>query len=598
MPATEAPRGGRSRRCTALHVLLALLILASCLLTASTWREYAHTWDEPEHIAAGLELLDRGKYEYDTEHPPGVRLLMALGPYLAGARSFGTPPPDGTQEGIDILYTGGHYELFLSLARLGTLPFLAVLLLGTWFWARRVLESEAEALLAVVLTASVPPLLGHAGLATLDVPASAMILLALFALERWMARGGMAGALWLGLAAGGAACTKFSAIPFIIVAGTALVIVHALLVYLDAGTRPTPRPVATLAHWAGGFVLVLAVTLVPIALAYGLRWHGAEGDAGVARRFQWAVNYLQIEPGFSRSVGEFLARVSLPAFAQGFIEGIVAVKAHNDSGHVAYLLGQVRNVGWWYFYLVALAVKTPIPLLLAGPTGLVLLARRGLQRREEAALAVPAMFIAILLFASLFSRINIGIRHVLVLYPLLAIAGAQACAWAWRHVLTWQVPAVRRTGIAVLLGLLAWQVSGMWTENPDYLPYFNPLVRHPERVLVDSDLDWGQDMHRLVRALRELKVPSVALAYRGTADLPREGLPPYVLLKPYQHVTGWVAITALAREHHLPGYAWLSAYTPIERIGRTIDLYNIAEAAPAASMAAPAGAPAPAQSPR
>jgi dolichyl-phosphate-mannose--protein O-mannosyl transferase len=85
-----------------------LLTLLSCLLAASTWRIYSNTWDEPEHLAAGIELLDRGRYEYDTEHPPLARIMMALGPYLAGAHSYGTPPPDGVQEGVDILYTEGH----------------------------------------------------------------------------------------------------------------------------------------------------------------------------------------------------------------------------------------------------------------------------------------------------------------------------------------------------------------------------------------------------------------------------------------------------------------------------------------------------------
>ena len=57
---------------------LIVLVLIASLLAASTWRIYGHTWDEPEHLAAGLELLDRGKYEYDTEHPPIARLFIAL----------------------------------------------------------------------------------------------------------------------------------------------------------------------------------------------------------------------------------------------------------------------------------------------------------------------------------------------------------------------------------------------------------------------------------------------------------------------------------------------------------------------------------------
>src|SRR5579872_5986582 len=141
---------------------------------------------------------------------------MALGPYLCGARSFGTPPPDGVQEGIDILYTGGHYDLYLTLARLGTLPFLALLLFSTWLWARRLTASEGEALLAVLLVASVPPILGHAALATLDVAAAATVLLAFYTAQCWLESARRRDALWLGLAVGLAVGSKFSAIPFLI----------------------------------------------------------------------------------------------------------------------------------------------------------------------------------------------------------------------------------------------------------------------------------------------------------------------------------------------------------------------------------------------
>ena len=156
-----------------VRVALALVILGSCVLAAGCWRIYTNTWDEPEHLAAGIELLDKGQYEYDTEHPPLARVLLALGPYLAGAHSFGTPPPDGTQEGKDILYADGHYDLYLTLARAGTLPFLVLLLLATWLWARRLFVADAAALLALVLLISVPPILGHAALATLDIAAAA-----------------------------------------------------------------------------------------------------------------------------------------------------------------------------------------------------------------------------------------------------------------------------------------------------------------------------------------------------------------------------------------------------------------------------------------
>ncbi|TLY91458.1 MAG: phospholipid carrier-dependent glycosyltransferase [Gammaproteobacteria bacterium] len=183
----------RGRCAAAGRLALALIILLACALAAGSWRVYSNTWDEPEHLAAGIELLDRGQYEYDTEHPPLGRVLLALGPYLAGARSFGTPPPNGTQEGIDILYSGGHYWRYLTLARAGVLPFLALLLLGTWLWARRLFASQGAALLSVLLLASVPAVLGHAALASLDVAAAATCLLALYALQLWLVSGRLRG---------------------------------------------------------------------------------------------------------------------------------------------------------------------------------------------------------------------------------------------------------------------------------------------------------------------------------------------------------------------------------------------------------------------
>ncbi|HXW59122.1 MAG TPA: hypothetical protein VEJ23_06550, partial [Solirubrobacteraceae bacterium] len=154
-----ATLGGVQPPRAAAGALLAIMI-GACALASGSWRVYSNTWDEPEHLAAGIELLDRGKYEYDTEHPPLARVLLALGPYLAGARSFATPPPEGTREGVDILYAGGHYWRYLTLARVGALPFLVLLLLATWLWARRLAPSPWAALLPVALVAALPPVLG------------------------------------------------------------------------------------------------------------------------------------------------------------------------------------------------------------------------------------------------------------------------------------------------------------------------------------------------------------------------------------------------------------------------------------------------------
>ena len=551
------------------RILLALVILVPALLVGSTWRIFGHTWDEPEHLAAGIELLDRGRYEYDTEHPPIGRILMALGPYVAGARSWGTPPPDGVQEGLDILYRSGHYDEYLTLARLGMMPFFVLLLGSMWLWARRIAATQSEALLAVVMLATIPPILGHAALATLDVAAAGTTLFALYWLQRWIVSGTWWDAALFGITTGLAVGTKFSSIPFIglglcVLAGSRLV-----LGTLARGTAAEAR-FPSVSHEArlGGLALATVLSCVPIVMAYGM--HSADPSL-VTRRFDWAVSYLFHGHGWAFDAAT-AAGALLPRPFKLLAEGVVALKAHNDTGHVSFLLGHVQSKGWWYFYVVALAAKTPLPLLLTGPVGLGVMLRDGWRERDPWRLAPLPLFVALLAFASTFSHINIGIRHVFILYPFLALGAAYVLARAWRA-----LAAVPRAnfGRAVIIVLIGWQVSLLWTAYPDYLAYFNETISNPQRVLVDSDLDWGQDLRRLEGVLAELKVKRLSLAYQGTADLAREPLPPFTRLLPGHPVQGWIAITALAREHGIKGYAWLDAYQPIERIGKTIDLYFI-----------------------
>src|SRR5262249_33522484 len=153
---------------------------------------------------------------------------------------------------------------------------------------------------------------------------------------------------------------------------------------------------------------------------------------GLPPRFEWILGYLY--PGGRTAHADLYAIIGdlkLPGAVWDFAEGVIALKAHNDTGHLSYLFGELKNGGWWCFYLVALAVKTPLPLLITGLPGLYLLARDGWREKRPWLWAPVLLFVTILMFASLFSRINIGIRHVLILYPFLALAGAYALGCLW-----------------------------------------------------------------------------------------------------------------------------------------------------------------------
>jgi len=540
--------------------LIALCVIA-CALCACTYRVFGNFWDEPEHIAAGLVLLDRGEYRYDNQHPPLARLAAAIGPYLVGTRFHGEPMPIGDAEGRDLLYNSpASYDEILTLARLGMLPFLLALLLATWTWMRR-WYSDAAALLATVFLVSTPVVLGHSAVVAVDIPVTAMIMLALYLLLRWFEQPTLGAGLALGLASGLAVATKMSAIPFLGVAALSLFAVRLGLM------RRAPLS-WQLARRASSAALAILLTL---AIAVGIYGPKRILLTDAQHTPSKALDFIVGASGpLHDAAYRFADHVPVPLGLQMVPLNILGVEWHNSHGHMSYLLGQTSKDGWWYFYPVALAVKTPLPLLLLGLAGLTLLAVRGIRTANVFLLAPSVCFVSILTFACLYSHINIGVRHVLIAYPLLAMGAGYLTVAAWQR---WPAP-IARLGLSALV---LWQAATLVFTYPDYLAYFNVLAgQHPERILVDSDLDWGaQDLRRLEKVLAARGVQQFYFGYKGTADLSRERLPVFIPLKPGQPVRGWIAITMLTLQENQAGYGWLDNYQPVQRVGKSIDLYLI-----------------------
>jgi hypothetical protein len=227
----------------------------------------------------------------------------------------------------------------------------------------------------------------------------------------------------------------------------------------------------------------------------------------------------------------------------------------------------------WYFFLVALAVKSPLAFLILVGVGVAILLNRLLYRADWRPLE-PTVAAVTILLVMMPVKVHMGVRLILVVYPLLSIA---ACFGA---VSLWHDTAHRRWARAATVLLLGWLVVSSVRAHPDYLPYFNELAgSQPERILVDSDLDWGQDLMRLGEVLRSRKVDKLALSYFGTADPSRHGLPPFTELVPFRPTTGWIAISMFNLKVYRPGlagaYSWLEAYKPVLLVGRSILLYDI-----------------------
>jgi hypothetical protein len=181
------------------------------------------------------------------------------------------------------------------------------------------------------------------------------------------------------------------------------------------------------------------------------------------------------------------------------------------------------------------------------------------------------------------------VRHILPIYPLLAVAAAPGLVRVWSS--------PRRTGAVriAIVALVAWQLADSVRAHPDYLAHFNELAgREPDRILLDSNLDWGQDLLRLSAELRARRADSVALAYFGNADLSRHGLPPIRPVPPDRPTSGWVAISEMCLKDVAGGgraYGWLKDRVPVARVGRSIRLYYFPSDGAALDSKGAVGAP-------
>jgi hypothetical protein len=506
-------------------IAIGLVAFASLRIVA-TYTVFSHTFDEPIHLACGMEWLAKGTYTCEPQHPPLARVAAAFLPYLSGIRSQGVATQDiytQPREGIAILYSGHHYDRTLSLARLGILPFFWIACGVVYIWAARYF-SKPLAVVALFLFSFTPAVLAHAGLATTDMALTAFLSAAFLS---------NTSAALFGLCTGLAVLSKFTT-----------------LIYL-----PTAALVAFVWYWATGHTGIgraLRDRIPTLALAI-------------------LVGALVIWSGYRFSFGPVdFASVRLPA--PELFAGIEAVLQHNDRGHWSYLLGERSPSGFWYFYPVALAVKTPLPLLILLVFGCILVFRKN---SDFPRLWLPLAFAIGVFQAGMTGHINIGIRHVLPVYSATAILGAAALLEMIKEA------RAQRFVFALLIILTGWFAGSSLLSHPDYLAYFNPLAgSHPETVLVDSDLDWGQDIKRAAARLHELGAKEVTFPQFIVADLEKEhGFP---RLNPHDDLirqpqgyfvagaTFWKAYRFGLRND---GPIWPDNTPPTERIGKGMFLW-------------------------
>jgi 4-amino-4-deoxy-L-arabinose transferase-like glycosyltransferase len=504
------------------------------------------TFDETSHLTAGFSYLHTGDFRLAPEHPPLAKMWAAL-PLLLTNQQWPAMDSEEWHRGLfwtvgrDWLFHRNDGERLIVPARC----MMVVLLLATClavYWSARIVFGMEAGLLALTLAVLDPSFLAHGRLVTTDMASTLCVLLCLLTFARLMT-----GITWRRLLAAAAAFASLTLVKF----SWPIVLPALAVLALIAVLRPTPMSVwlPTLGRettvqlsrrWprvgvlAVVVFLIAAVTVTAIWCCYAWRYSPFRGpDRDSACVFvrltsphkrtiasmddAWEI-VLEDEQGRpSRDVPLVLARWARDhrLLPEAYLIGMAAT-GKSVQRRLSYMDGQISEAGFLAYFPLAFAIKTPIAtmiLLVAGVAAVVRKPDRFLH--AGGLLAGMTVFAAIYLAISIVSRMNIGHRHLLPIYPAVMVLSGAAVFWRASHWGRW--------GILAALGFLALSNAFVY---PHYLSYFNELIGGPKNghyYLADSNIDWGQDMKRLGHYARSHRGERIKLAYFGSGIPQRYG---------------------------------------------------------------------------
>ncbi len=418
-----------------------------------------------------------------------------------------------------LLYRARFMIVLLGIA-LGALVF---------FWTLEWLGWRA-AIVALVLYALEPNIAAHAELVTTDFGVTCFLFGAVYFLWRasrhWTTLN-LAVAVGCGVLAMLSKFSGLAVLPVFIVLITVAVLKQRMSVRRTSVVLVSLSVVAVAAAWA----------------AYGFRFDPSRNESW--RYALHSASAAQAAVPKSASLASWIDgyRLLPNALTEGFL--------HNQglgTGRPSFLLGRYSTFGWWYYFPVAIALKTPTVLLVLVAAALLTQAgRRLLLTGMDGVFVIvpPALFLAIAMTAA----INIGLRHVLPIYPFLIVIGAVGA----------QALLALRPRFRALLTVIAVAATleAAWAY-PDPLTFFNVLGGGPRNgfhALADSNIDWGQALKPLSTWMRDHRVGRINLAYFGTAE------PKYYGMNTH-YIWGTIAADVGPAQQgppELPGYVAMSA---------------------------------------
>jgi len=466
----------------------------------------SETIDEPLFIGTGVAQVILHDANFDLSHPPLLRWISGLSArYFGGAQHLLRAPPTVARGAIDLFNFKLDDTFVWSAASLydagndhdralfwGRFPFAFFGVLAALLLFREVRQrfGNVPALAALAIFCFTPEVLAHAEWAHSDLASAATLLLAALALARALDSPTSRNDLYLGLALGAAVSVKL----------TGILLLPLFLPIVALWNRPKEGSrlrfaLLRLARIIAVLWCVITIFYLPEPRVFDHEFMPAD----LGRVVGGAADGTRVH-----LVAAVLRWLPLP---DTFLKGIVYTALLSQHGQIAFFHGALRSDGWWYYFPVALLLKYPTPFVIVAAVGLVAVLRsRKLSVARKLAWTVPPL----MLFGfAMVQRINIGVRSVLTIAPFLALWSAALLASARSRPA--RIAIFAAGAISIVSGIAAW---------PNFLSWFNPFFGgNPaaDQWLIDSNLDWGQDLPELARLLQARGNPEVHLAYWGWA---------------------------------------------------------------------------------
>jgi len=478
------------------------------------------TFDEPQHLTAGYSYWITNDFRLDPENGNLPSRWAAL-PLLFGQDKFVSPNDRAWQRADEggtanqfFYKLGNDSDQMIANARMMMSIFGAALCLLV-FRIGREFFGMIGGLIAETVAAFDPNFLAHSPLVDSDVPAAFFFTATIWTCWRLFQKITPARFVIAALSLSGLFLTKFSAPLVLPVLGAMSILqfsrrneIELKFEKFDLALREKWQKACAIgATW----MTLGAIVFLAIWFSFSFRYTAWTNNDVLHTNSKWRWSSLLDDHGaFETIVGFTRDHHLLP---EAYLYGLAYVHKH-ESDRPAFLDNQWSIVGFRSFFPKAFLYKTTMPLLLL----LALAAVAMVARSKITRLSNPLSIFAVVYAAfAMTSQLNIGHRHLLPIYPALFIACSAVVLF---------LNANRGTiFVSAAAILLCWQIGESFAVRPNYLAYFNQLAGGPDRGyehLVDSSLDWGQDLPALKSwidnhgALVDGK--PLYLAYFGAAD--------------------------------------------------------------------------------